>query len=403
MKVVTTVVNPGGYLQDSNKDLHEITESGVKHLFRAEIPPAYVNSENGKGALPVWIVDQGGEEYYDYVPNVNPNKTLYDAVKDYVSHFVNGPCMLVQDDYNFYKDHPLSKFGLTENFILPLVHSLVYPWGMGIDNIWVNEGCESKSTKMFAKACGKEIVPGELPKFGFILFYSLTKIEIVGPRTAIKDDWKFGFTIGYEPKYVGDTTDIDAVLEESYYDEYVATQKKGKRTLSTWKSKIGGVTIADLSSKTHAVDKKSTALTVVKKTEKKCPTCGKDARRTDTTQPSVFHYCLSCDWYERVGERQCPLCGEKYSGFRCGNCQYDEIDWNQSRVFSCKIHPGTVIYFTRKELVPDNGDNVDKLGTTYLCPQCLKEYDGKVFDFIASGKTHNETTIGITNREQIPI
>jgi hypothetical protein len=110
--------------------------------------------------LPIWHVDEGGEEWKKLWGSGNVhyaysvNDCVFRAVEKYIHHAGLGGFTI--GDKNWFKYHPnVTQDGALKSIVLGVAHGLLYPYGLGIDRVYMPMASAlGKEHKIFAKALG---------------------------------------------------------------------------------------------------------------------------------------------------------------------------------------------------------------------------------------------------------
>lgn len=308
-----------GFLRDNSGGLWSISKRSVEVLTEDDVKPFEEVVYNGK-LLPVWVVDKGGERYYNTTAantTRHVNKCVFDAVKKYTESLSLGT--LTSGDQKFFTNHPrVSSDGVNRANVLIVSQGLIGPWGLGIDRVWVPKlSSVGPQQEEFMKALGVnpvaltdyetsnedlikllELDPkGDAARqirdsyrFEFsdepgrpcvvMMSSSVSKkssanvggawsatvsgfghADFIGPRDTIHGTWEIAFSISRNPVYINGT-DMSAYSEMDYFDDEIKAMEEAEKNkpkeLSTWSSIIGGKSISDRNKKQTPAPKVST-------------------------------------------------------------------------------------------------------------------------------------------------
>jgi hypothetical protein len=302
---VNNLANPSGFLRDNSGDLWGITGRAVDILKNDDVKPTEEVPHDGK-PLPVWAIDSGGERYYKtstWSSKGTVNKCVFNAIKQYINALSLGT--LTSGDDDFFVGHPrVESEGVSRANVLMVSQGLIWPWGLGIDRVWVPKlSSIGEQHEEFMKALGvnpvaltdyetsnkdlinmlgldpksdsaKQIVDSykfefadepERPCVVMVNGYSkkssnvkgkwsntvvgMGHADFIGPRDQISGSWEIAFSISRNPKYA-EGVDMSGYSDLSYFDEEIkakeeANKKAQHKDISTWSSLVGGESISN--------------------------------------------------------------------------------------------------------------------------------------------------------------
>lgn len=230
--------------------------------------------------------------------------------------------------------------------------------------------------------------------------------DFIGPRDKVYKSWDIAFSLTRDPVYLNGAdmarySDLDFFADE--IEAAKESEAKTKRDISTWSSLISGKSISDRDKEQNPVvtthkpyQYKQSQFGMPKKSEAKangankkkyesCPTCGSEIRGA-----SDYLYCMSCNWFEDLTDPDdlylCPFCeSEMLSNGMCPDCLFDDEIWRPSQLYNCPKHEGSNVYFSN---VDHHAQRLETKDFVYACPDCIKEKETKLEDFLRGGGNH---------------